>query len=189
MANPRLKSENEKILAAVLRLATKGWTHVTIDAVAREAKIPAAKFKQRFTSPNDIAAFIVAQITQQTISSAGKPTGSAHDILFDILMARFDIMQKNRHAILNIAEAAKRDCALSRVLAKVSLDSAYTFADASKITSPPRPVLALGIAAIHAWAFIAWRRDHSRDMAKTMAALDRGLRLAGKAAGLLKQNS
>jgi len=185
----KASAENPRIVKAALRLAAKGWAHVTIDAVAREAKIPATKLKQRFALPSDIAALIVAETSHEAVIAAGKPTGPAHDILFDLLMTRFDILQKIRSAILNISDAARRDCGLSRILAKAALNSAYAFADASKITAPPRHVLALGIAAIHGWAFIVWRKDESHDMAKTMAALDRALRLAGKTAEFLTRNS
>ncbi|MDR3425786.1 MAG: hypothetical protein P4M13_12070 [Alphaproteobacteria bacterium] len=181
-------SENVKICAAALRLAAaKGWEQATLDAIAKGAKLSLAKLKQRFVALPDIAALIVAEITREALAAA-KPAGSAHDVLFDLLMSRFEIMQKNRKAILSIADAARRDVKLSRALARASLQSAYALIDAAKIPAPPRPLLALGLSAVHGWAFLVWRRDDSRDMAKTMAALDRGLRLAGKAAGICSIN-
>jgi hypothetical protein len=59
-------------------------------------------------------------------------------------------------------------------------------AEAARLVTPPRPVLAGGLSAVYAWAFLAWRKDKTRDMAKTMAALDKALRMAGKTAMLFK---
>ncbi len=188
MTKTKTQTENAKISAAALHLAaTQGWENVTLDAVARGAKISPALFKKRFVEPHELAAVIVKEISREALADAGKPSGAAHDIFFDLLMARFDVLQKNRKAILSIAEAARCDLALSRSLTREVLNGLYSVIDVAALHAPPRPVLAAGLSAVYGWAFLAWRRDESRDMAKTMAALDRGLRLAGKAMGVLIQ--
>ncbi len=188
MTKSKAQTENAKICASALRLAAaQGWENVTLDAVAKGAKISSTIIKKRFAAPHELVAVIVEEISREALAVAGKPSGTAHDILFDLLMVRFDVLQKNRNAILSIAEAARRDVALSRALTRAVLNGLYSVIDVAALNTPPRPVLAAGLSAVYGWAFLAWRRDESRDMAKTMAALDRGLRLAGKATEVLKR--
>ncbi|MGB9151530.1 MAG: hypothetical protein WCD70_00390 [Alphaproteobacteria bacterium] len=180
-------SENAKISLAALHLAaTRGWESVTLALVAKQAKIPPDRLKKHFKAVPDLIPLIAEEIDRMALASMGKATGVAHDVLFDLLMARFDILQKNRKAILSIAQAAHRDRSLSCALARATFDGSYRLIDAARLDKPPRPILAAGLSAIYSWAFYVWRKDESRDMGKTMAALDRTLRVAGKAAELLK---
>ena len=186
-AHPKT-SENAKIAVAVLKLAgTKGWAHVSLDSVAKTAKISAAKLKHTLTSLYDLIPLLVETLDHEAWGGVRSPSGAPRDVLFDLLMARFDVLQKNRKAILSIAEAARCDLALSRSLTREVLNGPYSVIDVAALHAPPRPGLAAGLSAVYGWAFLAWRRDESREMAKTMAALDRGLRLAGKAMGVLIQ--
>lgn len=182
------KSENARICAAALRLASKGWDRATLDAVAKAANIASSKLKQKCASSAALAALIVDETGREALSAAGKPTRNAHDTLFDLFMARFDVLQKNRQATLNIADAAKRDPLLARALARATLRSLDAFADHSKIETRHHYAFVFGLSAVYAYAFAAWRKDTTRDMSKTMAALDRALRFAGKTARLLNQN-
>jgi AcrR family transcriptional regulator len=187
---PKSQTQNAKIAAAALRLAAaRGWENVTFDALAKAAKISPAILKKHFASPNDIIPVVIEEITRETLASAGKTRGSPRDVMFDLLMSRFDVLQKNRKAVLSITETARRDHSLACVLARAVLKSIGTTIDAAKIETPPRSVLIAGASAVYAWAFLAWRRDKTRDMSKTMAALDRALRLAGKISELVIQNS
>jgi ubiquinone biosynthesis protein COQ9 len=178
-------SIDAQIAAATLRLADKGWDKVTLDAVAKAAKIKPAEFKKRFASSAKLAPVIADEIDREAFTGF-KPDGKPHDVLFDLLMARFDVMQKHRKAVLYMAEAARTDRALSCALAAATLDGVYRIIESAKLTKPTRPVLALGLAGVYGWGFFNWQRDNSKDMAKTMAALDRALRLTDKAAEIFK---
>jgi AcrR family transcriptional regulator len=175
-------NEDEKLYAAILKLAAKGWNSVTVAAVAKAAKIAPAKLAARFAEPRDFIPFLVGEVSRKAFDAASQGSGSDHDRLFDALMARFDILQKNRAAFINIADAARREPHLLGALSRALFEMGYELIDAAG-TSPalPRPVVAAGLTSIYAWAFNVWKNDDSRDMAKTMAALDRALRLADKA--------
>ncbi len=184
----KAKTNNAKISAAVLRIAaTKGWECVTLQAVAKEAKIPLAALNKRFASEHEIIPVIIEEISYKARAAAGKASGLPRDVLFDLLMARFDVLQHHRKAIESISEAAKKDRALACVLARAVFESMAATADAAKLNAP-RAVATWGLSAIYGLAFLAWRKDKTRDMSKTMAALDKGLRLAEKAAEVFKQN-
>jgi AcrR family transcriptional regulator len=175
-----------KICTAVLRLAgKKGWSAVTLEAVAREAKLPRAALQKRFAASVDFIPLLVAETTKEAAKATKGVSGTPHDILFDLLMARFDVLQKNRAGVLAIAAQARSDKELATVLARAVIQGIAESAGAVGL-SAPHIIVAGGLSAIYAWAFWAWTRDDTRDMAKTMAALDKALRLAGSAAALIK---
>jgi AcrR family transcriptional regulator len=183
------KTENAKIAAAALRLAaTKGWAGVTCDSLAKEAKLSPSALKKRFAAPHEFVPIIVGEVTREALSLAGNPRGAPHDVLFELLMARFDVLQKNRKGILAMAEAGRRDSKLFCTFLRAVLKGIESTADAAKLSSPPRPILIAGLSAVSAAAFLAWRRDETRDMSKTMAALDRALKLAGSTVVFFKQS-
>jgi len=182
--------DNAKISHAALRLAAaQGWSAVTLEAVAKAAKMPVAEIKQYFRSSADLALVIAETIDREAFAGAGTVSETPHDRLFDLLMARFDVLQKHRKAILSMAEAARYDQSLSCALARATLAGIYRLIEAAKLEVPSRPVLAAGLMAVYGWAFFVWRRDESRDMAKTMAAVDRALRWSGKAVTLLQRRA
>jgi AcrR family transcriptional regulator len=190
MRKTKTSTDDARIVAAALSIVGgSGWEALTIAAIAKTAKIPAAALQSRFAKPNDLVALIAAEIDREAFASLDSAHGTAHDRLFDLLMARFDILQKHRSAILSMAKAARRDPALSRALASATIEGTYRMIEKSELTLPPRPALALGIGAIYAYAFVVWRKDDSRDMARTMAAVDRALRWADKAMRLVKRRS
>ncbi len=176
-------SKDASIAKAALSIAAqKGWPAVTCDAIAKQAKIPAAAFRKRFSAPHDVVPVIVEELAREASVKTKKQAGSEQDVLFDLLMARFDIMQKHKKAVLSIADAALGDA----VLAKAFIRATFESMNAAIETPFFRPALAAGLGAVYAYAFFVWSRDETRDMAKTMAALDRGLRLVGKASEFLR---
>ncbi|MDE1900509.1 MAG: TetR family transcriptional regulator [Alphaproteobacteria bacterium] len=192
MAKAEKQHDDARIAAAALRLAAaKGWERVTLDAVARAAKMPVAGLRARLVTVNALVPMIAKAIDHEAFVAVGAGgAGPLHDRLFDLLMARFDILQKHRQAIESMESAARHDRALACVLMRAVMDGAYRVIDAARVDSisPPRAVVAMGLVAIYAYAFCAWRADDSRDMAKTMAALDKALRWAGKTVALVTKS-
>lgn len=171
MSKKNFQDENAKLAAAVLRLAAaKGWARVTPEAALREAKV-----KRRTLTKKELAAVIVAQILRQALARACAFSGSPHDVLFDLMMARFDVLQENRKGVLAVASAARRDKELALSLARAVLKSMASMASAARQAGVgvPKPLLTAGLSALYGYAFWVWRRDESRDMAATMAAVDR----------------
>ena len=190
MAKSTHKNQDRKIAEAALRLAAGGWEKVTLEQVAKAAKIPAAETKKRFADTADLLPLIVGYVTHQAMSLARKPTAATplHDRLFDALMARFDVLQNHRKAFLSLAESG---CQQPKIALKVlpaqhaAMQETLKFVDArgTKFCNNLPP---LGLMAIYMAAFAVWRRDEALDMSKTMAALDRYLRYAARAATLLR---
>jgi AcrR family transcriptional regulator len=187
---PKAKHQNAAVSAAVLRVASaKGWQGASLAAIAKEAKIPLATLKKRYASPHEIIPVVIEEMTREALAGAGKVSGSPRDVVFDLLMARFDVLQKNRKAVLSIADAARRDPALACTLGCAVRKSMSATAAAAKLDVPLRSAMTMGLSVVYGLTFLAWRKDNTRDMAKTMATLDRALKLAEKAAELLKPRS
>jgi hypothetical protein len=188
MPKAKPQTQNAKIAKGALRLAAKkDWSLVTLEAIAKEAKIPLPMLKKCFFAPHEIVPVIIREVTREALAKAGKTPGTPRDVLFDLLMARFDVMQKDRKAILSINNAMRYDPALSYVLVRTILESLGTMIDVTKLDMSLRSVLVAKLTAIYGWAFLAWSKDNTRDMSKTMAALDQALRLDEKTMKIFKQ--
>jgi AcrR family transcriptional regulator len=167
-----------KIAAAALTLIGKhGWDSVTVSQVARTAKVSAAQMKKKIQRKEDILPAIVRMVDKKMWAAVGTidATMPPRDKLFEILMARIDVLQKHRAAIESITDAARADPSLMGFMMPAH---ANTMRNILRHTHPkmPIPIQPIGIAVfLSAYGFVicTWRNDTSPDLAKTMAALDR----------------
>ncbi|MGE3624619.1 MAG: hypothetical protein AB7H77_12225 [Bdellovibrionales bacterium] len=172
-----------RLCDAALKLAGRhGWGALTVEKIAGEAKTPPAKARQLFCSTDLILPAIVKRIDRQVISGIGKPdrAATAHDRLFEVMMARFDALQAHRAGIIAIMKEARRNPAMARRLLPAqhnSMRKMLVLADCSP-KGGLDSVAAAGLLAVYARALCIWQKDNSADMAPTMAALDQALRLA-----------
>jgi AcrR family transcriptional regulator len=187
------KTQNDthtKLVTAALKLAAShDWKQITLEQAAKAAKVPAAQAVKLFPTANDLLTAIVARIDGETAASVGKPLtqGTAHDRLFEVMMARFDVLQKHRPAIRRIIAATKHDPSLACILLPAHKEAMRKMLALSALKEEGiKEALAIaGLLAIYAASLYSWERDDTKDMAQTMAVLDRNLRRADKLATLL----
>jgi ubiquinone biosynthesis protein COQ9 len=190
MFAPESQTENAKIANAALRLAAvKGWPKVTLEAVAKNTKIPLSKLKKRFPALREILPVIADENTRKTLAAVDKTSATPHDILFALMMSRFDVLQMNRKAVLSIAKAAQSDPDLLRFVVSAISEGLYTMALVAELDMLPKPLIAPALLGVYARVFWTWQKDETPDMSKTMAALDQALRLVERAINLVKRNS
>lgn len=176
-------SMDGKIAKALLQaVVRKGWDALTLDDVAKQTKIAPSVLKKRFASKHEVVSLAVSYVTREALLQVLRPTGSPRDILFDLLMARFDVLQKDRKAVLILAGAAHRDKELGRTLAVAVWKELNVTLDAAALHKLPRVLSAFGLSAVYGVAFWTWSKDETRDMSKTMASLDRALSWAERVA-------
>src|ERR1700722_1720491 len=192
MPKPKPDLEDKITLAALRLIAGHGWKALTLDAVARAAKIPAAAVRKIFATTYDILPAIVHVVTRQTETALGKPDSraSSHDRLFEVMMTRFDVLQKHRKAVLVLMAAARGDSKMMYALAQAqgrAMQDMLALAGLSLSAGPRQQGLAAaaGLGPVYHATLWVWRNDETLDMAKTMAALDRYLRWAGRVAEIL----
>jgi hypothetical protein len=104
--------------------------------------------------------------------------GEPRDRVFDAAMARFEAMEPYRKAVLALDKAIERDpLAGAGALARTARTARWLLALAGEDGEGVRAVArAQALAFVLRQARAAWTRDDAGDFAKTMAALDGGLR-------------
>ena len=114
-------------------------------------------------------------------------SGPARERLFDVVMRRFDALQQHRAGVLALLDGLPGDPGTALLLAGATAGSMVWMLEAAGMPAGGwRGALASqGMVAVWLYTLRAWRRDDSPDLSGTMAALDRALTRAERAAGWL----
>jgi AcrR family transcriptional regulator len=165
-----------RVLAAALECAAdRSWAEVSLLDVAERAKVPLAEMRALFPSRSAILAELVRRVDAQVLSRSERAQGQEkRDLLFDVLMTRFDVLAPYKAAVKSIAASGNADLALLGPL----LSSQHWMLQAAGIDSsgPSGALRVAGLAAVYASVFRTWLEDDDPGHARTMAALDRRLR-------------
>ena len=96
------------------------------------------------------------------------------DVIFEILMMRFDILQQNRKAILSISNSYKINPEDLIILIPALLDSIILIFKHAKISTKGlnSKIKIKGYFIIYILAFNSWTKDKSNSLEKTMVSLD-----------------
>ena len=188
MPKPRAFPDDRVFAALLAELERKPWETITLAALAKKAGLPLSQLQQHYADMNQMAAGLAAYISRGTIKNVGKValTQPPRDRLFEVLMARLDILQHNRAAILSWQQALRRDPSLALATAPALWHAMKEMlALAGLDQGPGQPLKVAGLSSIYAAVLVCWSKDQSADMAKTMALLDRLLRQATQLAEIL----
>lgn len=179
---------------AMARIARDGWRRLSLADVAADAGVPLADVLIPFPTKYDLINAFQDRIDAQMLAASDAHTASGdagidiRDRLFDLLMERFDALAPYRAAMAEIAKDSLCDPAALRFLPRMTRTMARVLAAAGLGSTGPCGLLrAKGLALVYADAFRVWLGDDGPDLAKTMAALDKGLRRAETAALFLKR--
>jgi ubiquinone biosynthesis protein COQ9 len=177
-----------RILAAALGCATKtSWAEVTLLDIAEAADLPLSELRDTFASKSDIIAALLRAIDDEVLKRAGKRAEGQEkrDLLFDIIMTRFDVLGPHKAALKSIHASGPADFAL----AGPYLSSQHWMLQAAGIgTEGPTGALRVtGLGLAYASVFKVWLEDDDPGLAKTMAALDRRLRRGERTLSGLEQ--
>lgn len=180
MAKKTTKNIKEKAVEAALDLAAQqGWEAVTLQAIARRAKVPLHELHDHFADRYDIIAAwsrIIDHRVLQSISATDQGT-TPRDQLFDLLMERLDILNEQRDGATAVLSSFKCDPKQAAICLPCLCRSMGWMLDAAGIETGGLKGVAkiAGLTAIYLRTLWVWRDDDSPDMAKTMAALDQAL--------------
>lgn len=188
-ARPGAQGARGRVLDAALKLAAeRGWRRTRLADIAAEAGVGLDGLRAQFPSKAAIVGGLIRRTDERALAMGPAEGSSARDRLFDVLMRRFDALAPDRAGIAAILGALAVDPAAALCHApRVMVSMAWTLEAAGLSASGPIGLIrAKGLLAVYLWALKAWLDDSSPDLAKTMAALDRGLRQAEAAAKLLR---
>lgn len=180
------KTKETKIAQAALVCASeRAWADVTLEQIAKTAKIQLRHIEDLFPDTLAVLSAIIRYIDAEAIHTTGKPNrkDTLHDRLFAIIMARFDVLQEHRKAILSITKTIE-PLVLLTLLEELWTSAKKTLHHArSRQKKEQNTLHQATLLLIIAATFSYWKNDTSKDMARTMAALDRFLSY-GKKFGL-----
>lgn len=170
----------EKAIKSALTLAARdGWGQVTLQAVARHAKISLAQLRKHFEDRGDILIAYEDMIDNRVLESVGEINDDANprESLFDIIMERFDILNEDRDAMIAILDHVKCDPKQIAIGMPHLARSLSWMLEAAHIdtTGLRGTAHVIGLTGVYLATLKTWREDESPDMSKTMAALDRNL--------------
>ncbi|MFL1463522.1 TetR family transcriptional regulator [Roseococcus sp. DSY-14] len=184
-------SENDDALIAGFwrALAATGWHGLSMRQVAAEAGVSPAALRRRFATPLDVLVAhgraTDAAVLEGTVPD---PLGTARDRLFDVLMRRLDEMQRHRPGVVRLLDDLPRAPLAALALAPhLAASMAWMLEAAGLEASGPKGLARIqGLTLVWLSAVRAWQEDDSTDLSATMAALDKALDRAEKAARWLR---
>ena len=163
-----------------------GWERVSVAGAARLAGLTLDRARGRFPGRGAILLRFGSLADQSALAALA--TGMApREALFDLLMARFDALQRHRGGVLALMRALVVRPGASLLLAAATRESMRWMLEAAGV--PLDGVVGRlrvdGLTAAWLYVLRAWTRDESADLTATMAALDRALSRAMQAERLV----
>ncbi|MGH1403086.1 MAG: TetR family transcriptional regulator [Alphaproteobacteria bacterium] len=170
-----------QIITAALDLAVdQGWEFTTLRDIAEKADISLLELYDIVEDKQDILVLLGRAIDRQVMESVdmeGDDTVSVRDRLFDIMMDRYDILNQYRSGIVAVFDSFKCDPKQAVISLPHLCRSMNWMLEASGVeTSGIKGALkVMGLTGIYLKVLKVWCDDESRDLSKTMAALDKAL--------------
>jgi AcrR family transcriptional regulator len=168
--------------AALVLAARAPWAEVGLADIAAEAGLDLAGLRKVVASKAHILALFARRIDELLLAAVADESieGQAHDRLFDVIMRRLEIMEPWRPAVKSILGAGPGDPIAVAAAAINAIDSQRWLVTAAGIAAPrdgmTEGVRLAGLAFVQQRVMRVWAVDDDPGHARTMAALDRGLR-------------
>ena len=178
---------SHRIVNAALTLAAeRSWRDISLEEIAKRARVRPERLRQSFPSKTAILAAFVQQVEASVVSDIDdfEAGDSARDRLFEVLMGCFDVLAKYRDAVSRLAADLPRDPVTAIELVPIFLPSLGWALEAADIPSKGLAgcLRIKGLALVWLATLRVWLDDESPDKARTMSALDRNLRRAERIA-------
>ncbi len=156
--------------------ATKGWRHVSAPAAARAAGLDLAQARLAFPCTGDILKSFGRQADAAALTNV-LTSGSTRDILFDILLRRFDFLQAHRAGVLALIKFLPACPPLALAMLELNLTAMGWLLEGAGVdaTGLRGAVKKRGLLLVWSYGLQGWARDESADLSATMAAVDKAL--------------
>jgi AcrR family transcriptional regulator len=186
------KTNREKIIDALMELlAEERIEDIGFGTIARRAGLTLADCRAEFRSVLAVLAAYTKEIDRQVLSGGDADTAeeAPRERLFDVLMRRLEALAPRRAAIRSLARSAARDPALALALNGLTVRSMQWMLTAADIGAAGAKGLlrGQGLALLYASVLRTWLDDDDPGLARTMAALDRGLARGARWSGVLEE--
>ena len=168
-----------RIIDTALKLAAeRPWHEISMRDIAEAAGIGLDEMRKQFGSKTQILTGYIRAVDDQVLKSLPQRDAGERprDVLFEVLMARFDAMSPHKEALRSIADDTTVDSGL--IGAMLNSQRWMLMAAGLDGDGPRGVVRSTGLASLFTSVFRVWLSDGDPGMARTMAALDRRLRRA-----------
>ena len=162
-------------------LKKKTLNNLKVDEVLKE--FIKKKFKNKIKSKLDLLKNINRYVDDLLINQMKSLEQSSNkDMLFEVFMARFDILQKNRQSFISIYEGFKKSPQQLIKLLPSFLESMIISAElaAFNVNGFKGTIRLKGLMIVYFATFFIWLDDNTTSLEKTMMALDKNLNHAEK---------
>ena len=160
-------------------LKKKSWNAFSLEQILKNVKVKKNYIKTKFDLLKTISKYVdhLLIIKMKSIENS-----SPKDMLFEVLMARFDILEDNRKAFLEIYKNIKKNPQQFIKLLPIFLESMIITAELSKykVNGLKGTIRLKGLMLIYFTTFFQWVDDKESSLEKTMTALDKNLDQAEK---------
>tara|TARA_Y100001970_G_C14002602_1_gene734185 strand:+ start:373 stop:912 length:540 start_codon:yes stop_codon:yes gene_type:complete len=157
----------------------KSWSSITFKEIMRISGINQSKIKNK----NDILKNINRFFDFKLIKiSKNIEKSSSKDMIFELMMMRFDILHSHRKSVLNFFDFFKKNPQEFVLLLPSFIESIVLLSSLGGIKrSGIKGNLQIkGLLVVYFSSFLTWRNDDSISLEKTMTALDNYLNRANK---------
>ena len=176
-----MNKENISIALKTLKLLKKkSWSEIRLEEITRNLKT----YKRSIKTKNDLLRNInryVDYLLKKETSYIEK--SSTKDMLFEVIMARFDVLQKYRKSFISLFESLnKLKPQKSLILIPSFLESMFLTASLANIDikGVKGSLIIKSIFIIYIATYLEWMNDTSKSLEKTMTTLDQYLSKASK---------
>jgi AcrR family transcriptional regulator len=176
---------DQALITGAFELAGReGWPAVSVAGAAREAGVPLERARAKFPGRATLLLALGRMADRHALSDAME-TGAVRELLFDMLMRRFDVLQQHRAGVLALLRALPADPGEALLVASATAASMGWMLEAAGVSARgvAGALRVQGLVGVWLYAMRAWQKDESADLSGTMAALDRALQRAEQAAG------
>jgi AcrR family transcriptional regulator len=186
------RSNREKIIAAAMELlAEESIEQIGFRAIAARAGLSLAECRAEFGSVLAVLAAHTKEIDRQVLAGgeADMAEEPPRERLFDVMMRRLEALAPYKAAVHSLARSAACRPALAFALNGLTVRSMQWMLTAADIDAagPQGMMRAQGLALLYASVLRTWFHDDDPGLARTMAALDRGLARGARWSGLLDE--
>jgi AcrR family transcriptional regulator len=183
---PKQKPQR-KITDALMALAAeRPWDEVTLEALAERAGVTLSALRASYDGRLAVLADFVRSVDESVLAGIDPTlaTETPRERLFDLLFARFEALAPHKQAIRNLGRAARRDPLLALCLNGIATTSMVWMLAAAGLPAQGARGMLRAQALAFVWARVmrVWLGDTDLGLASTMAALDKRLREAERAA-------
>ena len=165
--------KNDIIIAQITLnlLKKKIWKEIKFEEIIK----PGNKTNNSFKSKNDLIKNINRYVDHLLIKETKLiERSTTKDTLFEIIMIRFDILQKYRNSFLRLYDSFKKTPQKSLIFIPSLFESMLLVANLAniKVSGIKGSLIIKGIFIIYIITFLSWINDSSKTLEKTMTALD-----------------